>query len=286
MDAQCRWRDQPAAVVGCRYRSLARKEGKGAHRSPPDFGIRRPPDAICFRSLAPDRRGPRAPPSAGNVGKCRCSINPPADDHPGRYPGTGEPQSAARHAQTRDLYGRAAVHDDPETGALGAPRGGPVDDPELQPNRLGADRDRLVDGAPGKRAAAKDIDHVDRLGDIGERSVATLAEDHRAGGKRVDRDRPVALVLQIAHDAVARPVGPRAGADDRDGPGFGQDRAQIIVEIAEIGHRAGYRAVAAARRSKSASAASSGVTWRPAPSRRRAIAWSAGRFVDSMPSKV
>ncbi len=45
------------------------------------------------------------------------------------------------------------------------------------------------------------------------------------------------------------------------------------------------RAVAAARRSKLSSAACSGAIWRPAVSSRRACAWSAGRLIDSMPSR-
>ena len=58
-----------------------------------------------------------------------------------------------------------------------------------------------------------------------------LAVDRLAGGGGVDRDRAVAVALQIGHDPVARPIRPRAGADYRDRAHAGQDVAQIGVGI-------------------------------------------------------
>jgi hypothetical protein len=123
---------------------------------------------------------------------------------------------------------------------FGARRGGRIGDPELHPHHLGPDRDRLIDDGSGGLAAAEDVDHVDRAetggGSIGERRVAFLAEERGAGGRRIYRDRAVALALQIAHHAVARPLRARAGADHGDRADAGQDAAEIVVGIGCMVH--------------------------------------------------
>jgi hypothetical protein len=63
-----------------------------------------------------------------------------------------------------------------------------------------------------------------------------LTVDRGARRVRVDRDRPVAVALQIGHDAVARPRTPRAGADDGDRMHARQDVAQIGVRVGLVVH--------------------------------------------------
>jgi len=94
----------------------------------------------------------------------------------------------------------------------------------------------LFDRLTGRVAAAEYIDHVDCLADLGKTGVAALAMNRIASRKRIDRDRAVALPLQVPHDAVARPMRARAGADHRDGFHPRQDVAQIIVGIAVVVH--------------------------------------------------
>jgi hypothetical protein len=78
--------------------------------------------------------------------------------------------------------------------------------PELHPDHLDPFRDRRVDDLAGRGAAAKHVDHIDRLRDIGEPGMARLAIDLRCGGEGVDRDGAIAAALHIGHDAMARPL--------------------------------------------------------------------------------
>src|SRR6266550_7748294 len=136
---------------------------------------------------------------------------------------------AAPQSEPGDLDRRAAIHDDPDALRLGACRRFVVAHPELHPYHLGADRDRRVDRLARGLRPAKHVDHVDALRDLGEAGITALAMDRAARRERVDRDRAVALALQIPHDPVARPLRPRDGADHRDGFPARQNVAQILV---------------------------------------------------------
>src|SRR3954470_14191698 len=87
----------------------------------------------------------------GNWLRGRDSNPRPSGYEPDELPGCSTPRRPAdfstpqRGFKRRKLDRRAPVHDPPEArraGALGGPR---VDDAELHPDRLGADRDGLLD---------------------------------------------------------------------------------------------------------------------------------------------
>jgi len=87
----------------------------------------------------------------------------------------------------------AVVHDDVEPGGA-CPRGRQlIDDAILQPHRVGAHRDRIVDDGPDELRSAKDINHVDGVGDVSQRGVGALAEHLVDIG--VDRDDAIADAL-------------------------------------------------------------------------------------------
>jgi hypothetical protein len=56
--------------------------------------------------------------------------------------------------------------------------------------------------------AAEDVDQVDRLADLRQLAPDIFAVDMLAGDLRVDRQHAVAVLLEEAHHAVARPVRP------------------------------------------------------------------------------
>ena len=90
-------------------------------------------------------------------------------------------------------------------------------DAELEPEDLGADPRPPTSAIAGTSSRpAEDVDDVDGHRDRLEVRVDRLAEDRRVERARVDRDDPVALALQVAHDEVARPVPVRRRADHRD----------------------------------------------------------------------
>ena len=63
---------------------------------------------------------------------------------------------------------------------------------------------------------AEDVDHVDRLGDVGEPGVDLLPEHFLAGLAGIDRDHAVAALEQILEGEIARPVVLRRDADHGD----------------------------------------------------------------------
>ena len=77
--------------------------------------------------------------------------------------------------KARKLDRRAAVHDDAQARRAGALGGLVVDHAELHPDRLGADRDRLVDVRGDRRGAAEEVDDLDPSSGRQAR-VAALAE--------------------------------------------------------------------------------------------------------------
>src|SRR3954463_14258784 len=84
--------------------------------------------------------------------------------------------SGLETCKPRQLDRGAPVHDDPQARRAGPGRGPFVDHPELHPDRLGADRDRLVDVCRHGRGAAEEVDHLDAVTGRQDR-VAALAED-------------------------------------------------------------------------------------------------------------
>ena len=76
--------------------------------------------------------------------------------------GSAEPQPRASPSRGISIAGQRSITT-LRPCRLGAGGGRGVDDAELHPHHLGADRDRLVDRGAGEFAAAEDVDHVDRL---------------------------------------------------------------------------------------------------------------------------
>src|SRR5690606_28586200 len=88
-----------------------------------------------------------------------------------------------------------------------------------------------------RRRLPEDIDHVDRLGNVGEPRIDVLAEDVLPRLAGIDRDDAVAGGEEESHDPVARPLALRARADDGDRPRLAEDLAdEAVVLIAERYH--------------------------------------------------
>ena len=71
------------------------------------------------------------------------------------------------------------------------------DEPELEPEGLGAHGGRLLGDNRAKLGSAKDVHEVDRLVDLGQRLSYWDSEDLGAVGP--NREHPVALLEQIPH---------------------------------------------------------------------------------------
>src|SRR4029453_8057786 len=106
----------------------------------------------------------------------------------------------------------ASVHDDEEPRIAGAERGGLVHDPFLEPDRLRADPDRLVDDAARELAAPEDVDDLDGRGDGGEVGPGGQAAPVRE--VRIHGEDRVALRLHVDRDAVRRARRPVGEPDD------------------------------------------------------------------------
>jgi hypothetical protein len=111
---------------------------------------------------------------------------------------------APRQAPALDR--RAAIPHHAQAGRFRALGGGDVAERELEPDRLHARGDRVVDDGVEELAASEDVDevHVDVRWDVGEVIVRTLALDDRATQERIHRDDAVALRAKEARDGVAR----------------------------------------------------------------------------------
>src|SRR5215469_11890402 len=116
---------------------------------------------------------------------------------------------ARTQPEPRDLDRRAAVHDDLESFRLSAFRRSVVAHSELHPYDFGADRNRRIDHRPRRLGPTKNINHIDRLGHLGEARIDGLAVDRAAGRERVDRDGAITAPLQIGHHPMARPLAAR-----------------------------------------------------------------------------
>ena len=108
---------------------------------------------------------------------------------------------------------------------------GIVVDAQLHPDHLGADSDGGIHDARHRLRLAEDVDHIDRLPDVGEVRHDGLAQDRLADRDRIDGDDPEALALEILHDEVAGPVPVRAGTDHGNGPGAPKDGRKLLVRV-------------------------------------------------------
>ena len=146
------------------------------------------------------------------------------------------------------LDGGAAIHHHRYAGVVRDPGGLPIHDAELHPETSGADLDGLASVRDDELGTPEDVDDIERTsrgGSLWERPECRDPEHVPLPG--VDRDAVVALVDEVAEDAVRRPAGVRGGADDRDPPGRPKDlagglavqdgdRAPALLEV-EIGDR-------------------------------------------------
>ena len=183
-----------------------------------------------------------------------------------------------------DLW--AAVHDDFDPRFLGALGGFVVADAELHPHHLGTDRDRVFHDRPHLVGGAKEIDHVDAVGNVAQRGISTLAQQFVAGDARVHRDHAIAFALQILHHEVAGPVPVGRGADQRNGAHGGQDAADLGVGIRnrlDGGHAALLQAPGWGGHIGSANRPTAGWQWPPMSRRNRARSRAARRFRFAAP---
>ncbi len=106
---------------------------------------------------------------------------------------------------------------------------GVVDDAQLHPYhpRRHQQGKRLVDDSADVLGGAEDVDHVDRLRQVGEASDHRHAGDVATGEARVDADTGVTAGHEEGGDFVGRPARIGREADDRDPAHRGEERAQI-----------------------------------------------------------
>ena len=104
--------------------------------------------------------------------------------------------------------GGALVLDVVEAGLLADRAGLGRAQVELEPEGPCGRLDRLTGVSRGRRLVPEDVDEVDRLVDLRERGDARDAE-HFLAVEGPDGDDPIAVVQEVAHDAVARPGGVR-----------------------------------------------------------------------------
>ena len=91
----------------------------------------------------------------------------------------------------------------------------------LQPQRLRAHGDRLARDLGGVRRGPEDVDEVDLVGHLEQRSIDALAE--QGVRIRVDGDDPEPASLQTLPDRPSGLVGITGRAHHRDGPGALED---------------------------------------------------------------
>src|SRR6185437_8401577 len=84
--------------------------------------------------------------------------------------------------------------------------------------------------------AAEDVDHVHRLGNVGELGINLLAEDLLARLPRIDRDHVIAPIEQVFERKIARPVFLRRDSDHGDGLYGVEDAADVAVRIGIVVH--------------------------------------------------
>src|ERR1044072_3772936 len=100
------------------------------------------------------------------------------------------------------LHLNAAIDDDVESRLDPSFSGLEVNDAELHPYALRANRDRVLNDPRNLRSGPEDVHDVNLFGNAAKVRIAPLAKNLRC--LRVDGDDAVALVLQIARHHVAR----------------------------------------------------------------------------------
>src|SRR2546423_1853584 len=128
------------------------------------------------------------------------------------------------------LDGGAAIPDHAHAHRFGAPRGVGIAEPQLEPHRAHAARERIVHDIVKELPATKDVDEIDLFGcgDVHEPVVRGLALDERPAELRIDRDDPVPMAAEVRGYRIARTVGLGGVADDGDDPGRPEERAREV----------------------------------------------------------
>ena len=134
--------------------------------------------------------------------------------------------------RSHDLDLRAAIHHDDRACRLRPRLRGPIDHAELHPDhsrRLGQ-RQRLVDDeCAGMFGGAEDLDHVDRVRQIGEARHARDAVHLLTGDGGADADAMIASTHEKRGDIVGRASRIGGEAHDRDGADGLEERVKIGV---------------------------------------------------------
>src|SRR5579872_1900995 len=112
------------------------------------------------------------------------------------------------------LHLDAAVHDHGQPGVRRDPRALDVDHPELAPQRLRPDRNRLGRDTGQRLRRAEHVHHIHRFRHIRQRRIADLVENRRLPG--VHRNHPVPVPLEVVPDEVGRPQLVARQPHDRD----------------------------------------------------------------------
>src|ERR1035438_10106617 len=134
------------------------------------------------------------------------------------------------------LHLDAAVEHNGQAASRGELGGLKVDEPELQPQRLGLYRHGLLCDGKALLRGTEHVHEVHRLGDARQVRVRLLAKDPVRLG--VHGDDAVAFLLEVARDKPARTLGIRREADDRDRPRVAQeplDDEWVLVEPLLLG---------------------------------------------------
>ena len=97
-------------------------------------------------------------------------------------------------------------------------------------------RERFIGNRTGGLGIAKDIDHVERVGDRFERAIDLPVENLLAGKPGIDRRHLIAFVEKIFHHEIRRPHLVAGGADERDRLHLAQNGADIAFRVAVMVH--------------------------------------------------
>src|SRR5262245_48387772 len=150
---------------------------------------------------------------------------------------------AAVDADPTDLAGEpsifdlgAAVHHHLQSGVFGHLRRLVVANPELHPHHLCTDGNGLAHSLRRGVGGAEHVDDIDRLLDIGKRSVDLLSEKLFAGVSGIDRNDSVAFRHEIFHREIAWPRLRRARPYEGKGAAAPENASDIGVAIAVVVH--------------------------------------------------
>src|SRR5262245_62381838 len=130
----------------------------------------------------------------------------------------------------------AAVHHHLQSGVFGHLRRLVVANPELHPHHLCTDGNGLAHSLRRGLGGAEHVDDIDRLLDIGKRSVDLLSEKLFAGVSGIDRNDTVAFRHEIFHREIAWPRLRRARPYEGKGAAAPENASDIGVAIAVVVH--------------------------------------------------